>query len=47
MKYGKNTPTKEQVKYMLFLVGQGYRVHVCYSAEKAQAAIVDYLEMDS
>ena len=47
MKYGKNKPTKEQLEYMRFLAGQGYRVHVRYSAETAQAAIEDYLRLVS
>ena len=45
MKYGKNKPTKEQIEYMHFLAGQGYRVHVRYSAAAAQAAIEDYLRL--
>ena len=44
MKYGKNTPTKDQKEFMAALRQQGYKTAVCYSADEAVAAILEYLQ---
>ena len=43
MKFGRNTPTKEQKECIDFLCAQGYYVDVCYSAERAIEVIKGYL----
>lgn len=46
LKWGSNTPTEEQQKFLDFLHEQGYLVLVCWSAPEAIGHIVDYLDMD-
>jgi hypothetical protein len=46
MKHGKNKPTADQRRWLAFLEGQGYQTAVCYSAEEAIKAIIDYLDLD-
>lgn len=44
MKYRKNQTTQAQEDYMAALRQQGYKTAVCYGAEEAKAAILDYLQ---
>ena len=44
MKYGRNKTTQDQDDYMAALRQQGYKTVVCYGAEEAKAAILDYLQ---
>lgn len=46
LKYGKNTPSDDQEKWMLALSKQGYAVKVCYGWEQARKSIMKYLEME-
>lgn len=46
MKFGKNKPTKDQLEYLVYLGGQGYRVAVCYSAAEAIDLILEYLRAE-
>lgn len=43
MKYGKNTPTKNQKEWIDDLKEEGYRVEVCYGWEQASKIIEEYL----
>lgn len=43
MKFGKGRLSKEQKWWVRKMKEQGYRVAVCYSAETAQEAIMEYL----
>lgn len=45
MKYGKNKLTEEQKKWVGLLRDSGYACVVCYSAEKAIAAILNYKKL--
>lgn len=45
MKYGRNKPTENQVKWLSALSEKGYAVIVCYSFEKAAQAICKYLNI--
>ena len=46
MKYGKNKPTEEQVKWLVFLKAQGYATAVCYSWQEAARIICRYLDIE-
>lgn len=46
MKYGKNKPTEEQVKWLVFLSAQGYATAVCYSWQEAARTICRYLDIE-
>ncbi len=46
MKFGKNKPTPEQLRYLIFLNQQGYFVQVCYSADETIKAITEYLRLE-
>ena len=46
MKYGKNKPTEEQVKWLVFLKVQGYATAVCYSWQEAARTICRYLDIE-
>jgi len=43
MKYGKNKPTKDQVKWLSTLKAEGYATSICYSAEEAIKIIDLYM----
>lgn len=43
MKYGKNTPTDNQTKWLKNLSEQGYAIKVCYNWEDAAKVICRYL----
>lgn len=45
MKWGKNTPNKNQVKWLENLYNAGYQVKVCWSSEEAISTIKNYLEI--
>lgn len=44
-KYGKNTLSKEQKKYLEYLKAQGYCVKVCYGQDELKAAVLIYLNL--
>lgn len=46
MKYGKNTLTDNQKKFISNLKKQGYAVAVCYSCDEAIADICKYLHIN-
>ena len=46
MKYGKNTPTDNQVEWLERLKEAGYYTCVCYSWEEAAQEICKYLRVD-
>lgn len=46
MKYGKNTLTDNQRKWLGMLAGAGHKTAVCYSFDEAKKTIVDYLNAD-
>lgn len=46
MKYGKNTLTEEQSRWLSFLSSRGYAVKVAYSADEAIGAIQKYIDLE-
>lgn len=46
MKFGKNTLTKEQVKFCDMVEANGYFCEIAYSAEEACQILADYLELE-
>jgi hypothetical protein len=44
MKFGKNTVSAAQQRWLTRLAAQGYATVVCYGFEEAQSAILAYLE---
>ena len=45
MKIKPNRPNDDQRQWLTALEGYGWRVHVCYSAEEAEGALLDYLAL--
>lgn len=43
LKAGKNKPRKEQLEFIDYVTGQGYKAVVCYGLEETIKAIDDYL----
>lgn len=46
MKYGKNTPSKEQKEFMVGLLQEGHKVEVAYSMQQAREVIRKYLQRE-
>jgi len=44
LKWGKNKPTQNQLEFIKYATGQGYKCVIAYSAEEALSAIDEYLE---
>jgi hypothetical protein len=46
MKVGSNKPSDTQERWIALLIGQGYKVEVCYGSEEAIEVICDYLNVN-
>lgn len=44
LKFGRNKPSEEQVKWLEALKRQGYKTAVCYGWEEAKDVILNYLQ---
>lgn len=44
LKFGRNKPSEEQVKWLEALKRQGYKTAVCYGWEEAKDTILNYLQ---
>ena len=47
MKYGYNTPTREQTQWIDLMCWLGYRVEVCYSCDQAWNVILNYINNEN
>lgn len=45
MKYGRNKPTAQQVKWLTYLQHAGFCAYVCYGADDAIALLERYLSL--
>lgn len=45
MKFGRNTPSKNQKRWIDMLNRQGYYVDVCYTAQRAIEVVTEYLAL--